>query len=279
MSASPQMQLEADWDEFCRLETEIVGAESTGLRARWEFGHRLLGYKSRRGRGGSPLADAIRALCGEFGCSEQELYFRRQFAHEYPDEHEFSNALENYRSWYAVIERGLGERGQVALGGLKESVHVDWYTPAPYIEAARDVLGGIDLDPASSPMANETVGASRYYTEDDNGLIREWLGRVWLNPPYGSGSGLFTTKLVEEYQATRTTAAILLLNAYGFDSHWFQPLWDHPICFTNHRVQFTSPARETGGPANANLFVYLGPDKDRFLSTFSQFGAIVERVA
>lgn len=169
--------------------------------------------------------------------------------------------------------------GEVAMGGLKESVHVEWYTPAPYIEAAREVLGGIDLDPATSPMANETVRASNIYTEAENGLIREWHGRVWLNPPYGQGSGLFATKLVEEHAAGRTTAAILLLNAYGFDSNWFQPLWDHPICFTDHRIQFYSPDRETGGPANANIFVYLGPDRDIFAQTFSQFGAIIARIA
>ena len=177
--------------------------------------------------------------------------------------------------WTAYWE---GQRG-VDLGGLKQSVHVEWYTPAEYIEAAREVLGAIDLDPASSPLANETVGAARYYMEEDNGLIREWHGRVWLNPPYGKGSGLFTTKLVEEYAAGRATAAILLLNAYGFDSAWFQPLWDYPICFTNHRIEFTNPDRETGGPANANIFVYFGARRKEFARVFSDFGAVVERVA
>lgn len=166
-----------------------------------------------------------------------------------------------------------------APGGTKASVHVEWYTPALYLNAARDVLGGFDLDPASSQMANQTVKATQFFSADDDGLTRDWHGRVWLNPPYGKGSGLFTTKLVEEYTAGRVTAAILLLNAYGFDSGWFQPLWDHPICFTDHRVQFHSPQRETGGPANANIFVYLGPDQSKFAETFSQFGAVVKRIA
>lgn len=166
-----------------------------------------------------------------------------------------------------------------APGGTKASVHVEWYTPAQYLDAARQVLGGIDLDPASSRMANETVKAAQFYDVGDDGLLQNWHGRVWLNPPYGKGSGLFTSKLVDEYTEQRVTAAVLLLNAYGFDSTWFQPLWDHPICFTNHRIQFYSPQRETGGPANANIFVYLGPDRAAFLETFAQFGAVVERVA
>ena len=68
---------------------------------------------------------------------------------------------------------------------------------------------------------------------------------------------------------------MLLLNAYGFDSDWFQPLWEYPICFTDHRVTFTSPDRTSGGPANGNIFVYLGPNAERFAEVFGEYGHIV----
>lgn len=35
-----------------------------------------------------------------------------------------------------------------------------WYTPASYIEAARAVMDGIDLDPFSSEKANSTIRAA-----------------------------------------------------------------------------------------------------------------------
>ena len=59
------------------------------------------------------------------------------------------------------------------------------YTPVEVVEAARNTLGIIDLDPASCQAANRVVRATRYFTRDDNGFIQPWHGRVFLNPPGG----------------------------------------------------------------------------------------------
>lgn len=177
-----------------------------------------------------------------------------------------------------LLAYARGEALKPDLDGVKGSTGVEWYTPAEYVDAAREILGGtIDVDPASSDIANQTVRAINYHTEHDDGLTVEWPGTVWLNPPYGKQTGQFVAKLVEEVSAGRTTAAVLLINAYGFDAGWWRPLWDHTICFTDHRIIFTSPQRGTGGPANGNVFVYIGPDAAGFAERFSEFGVIVRR--
>jgi len=63
--------------------------------------------------------------------------------------------------------------------------HVEHMTPLAVSQAAAEVLGTIELDPASTPAANEAIGARRIFTVADNGLQHEWRGRTFLNPPGG----------------------------------------------------------------------------------------------
>lgn len=59
------------------------------------------------------------------------------------------------------------------------------FTPMAIIEAAHELMGGIDLDPASCEAANRLVLADRYYSLEDPGHAQQWGGRVFLNPPGG----------------------------------------------------------------------------------------------
>ena len=44
-----------------------------------------------------------------------------------------------------------------------------------------------DTDPAS-PGVGDFVPAVRKYTKADDGLAREWVGSVWLNPPFSNST-------------------------------------------------------------------------------------------
>lgn len=67
------------------------------------------------------------------------------------------------------------------------SESVEHFTPIEVVDAARELMGGIDLDPASNKLANSYIRARRIFTEKDNGLKQRWSGhaRVFLNPPGG----------------------------------------------------------------------------------------------
>ena len=150
----------------------------------------------------------------------------------------------------------------------------EWYTPAKYIEAARVVLGAIDLDPASSIAAQQIVQAEKFFTIDDNGLEFDWYGRIWLNPPYSQPLiDRFVGKLLGELDNGRTLEAILLTNNFT-DTEWFHRAERvaASICFTKGRVRFVDPAGDRAAPTQGQAFFYFGPHAQRFIEVFGEFG-------
>lgn len=154
----------------------------------------------------------------------------------------------------------------------------EWYTPAAYIEMAREVLGNIDLDPASNDFAQQRVQASSFYTEETNGLDKDWIGNVWLNPPYAQPAiSDFINKMVDEVESGRVTSAIMLTHNYT-DTAWFQKAARAAtaICFTRGRVKFEGPNGEIAAPTQGQAFFYFGSDVELFSVVFSETGFIVE---
>ncbi len=251
-------------ESYVAIDSRIDGSELEGIRARWDFGKLLLrereGKKLPKGR--------LAAISDATGKSRAEISNRMQFASLYPTKTSLSNALGNWSSWFEIVHH-MGTRG------LTSSETNEWYTPRQYVEAAVEVLGAIDVDPASCEEANKVVQATTIYDADTDGLTREWPGRVWLNPPYGDLAGKFIERLVQQYTEGPTEAAIVLVNAHATDTTWFQLLWDHTLCFTDHRVDFWSTRPKTSGPTHGTVFVYLGPKTDLFAAHFQKFGAIV----
>lgn len=153
----------------------------------------------------------------------------------------------------------------------------EWFTPAEYIEAARIVMGGIDLDPASCAEANNVVKAKRFYTKQDNGLDHKWSGRIWLNPPYNMPliEG-FTNRAIESYKSSAIEQAIVLTNN-STDTGWFHALAEYPFCLTRGRVKFWQPNSEGLGARQGQAIFYLGNSIKKFAAKFSKFGIIVIR--
>lgn len=157
----------------------------------------------------------------------------------------------------------------------------EWYTPAVYCAAARKVMGDIDLDPASSALANTVVQAKQIYTQEDNGLTKEWYGCVYLNPPFeNGGQSTFARYLLNQFKYGSVEQAILLVTA-NTEVGWFQPFYDFPICFVRKRLNYWTPAPDdltTHQSRFGTCFVYLGANEDKFIATFKQFGRVVKAV-
>lgn len=171
-----------------------------------------------------------------------------------------------------------------ARRALHSSESEEWYTPREYVEAARTVMGGIELDPASCVEANATVRARRIFTESDDGLRKPWEARsVWLNPPYGkseddnrSNQAVWLHRLIGAYNAGAVEEACILVNAVP-GNKWFEPLWQHAICFVRGRIHFVAPAGSgpRNSPTHSSVVAHLGRDHARFAEVFGLLGHVV----
>lgn len=148
------------------------------------------------------------------------------------------------------------------------------YTPPRYVEAVRRVLGQIDLDPATCEAAQQRIGALSWHTKEDNGLDQEWIGRVFLNPPFSEGSE-WATKLLAELEAGNTTAAIFLQNS-ATDTKWFHALAREAacVCFVLGRINFIRPDGESEANRSAQTFFYFGDEVETFRKVFAELGLV-----
>ena len=179
-----------------------------------------------------------------------------------------------------VIDRiEQGEKPKDVVSDIKKRPHVannsgnnEWYTPADYINLAREVMGSIDLDPATSEVAQRTVNATTYYTAETNGLDKPWCGRVWMNPPYASDLiGQFVDRLIEELP--NIEQAIVLVNN-ATETEWFNKMVSmaDAVCFPRSRVKFYMPDGKTGAPLQGQALLYFGENVGGFIEKFSVKG-------
>jgi phage N-6-adenine-methyltransferase len=156
----------------------------------------------------------------------------------------------------------------------------EWFTPPEHVALARSVLGGIDLDPASNAIAQQTVRATRYYAREDDSLSKEWHGRVWLNPPYSQPLiGQFVEKLAVEVAAGRVSEAIMLTHNYT-DTSWFQlaAATAAMIAFPKGRIRFVNADGEPCSPTQGQALFYYGTTGgEAFRNTYSSLGLVVRR--
>ena len=156
----------------------------------------------------------------------------------------------------------------------------EWFTPEWLLKAARDALGGeIDLDPASCTEANEGVRAKTFWTASDDGLSKKWQAdRLWLNPPYSSGTLRgWVGKLTKAVRNGDVGHALLLLNAATETRYGQEALAEsNAVCFLKGRVRFEGPGKGTQGPPTGQMVMYYGPEPERFRKGFAGLGITFE---
>ena len=183
------------------------------------------------------------------------------------------------REILAAVDAGEKPAAAVKAHVAHNSGNNEWYTPPKFIEAARVAMGGIDCDPASSEIANQTVRAPTFYTAETNGLDREWGRRVWLNPPYSQPLiREFCEAVADRYSSGQIDAACVLVNN-GTETAWFQYMLTggaSAVCFPRSRVRFLDPeGNPSGSPLQGQAIIYFGSGVESFRAAFSAIGPVL----
>jgi phage N-6-adenine-methyltransferase len=134
----------------------------------------------------------------------------------------------------------------------------EWYTPKSIIDA----LGQFDLDPCA-PEYPLFDTAKTMYNKNDNGLSKEWFGRVWLNPPY-------SRPLIEQFvkkMADHGNGIALLFNRC--DNKMFHDIIFEKataIKFLRKRIRFLRPDGSPGdSPGCGSVLIAFGKDNANIL--------------
>jgi hypothetical protein len=105
----------------------------------------------------------------------------------------------------------------------------EWLTPPEIVQA----LGEFSLDPCA-PVVRPWETAEVHYTKHDDGLSKDWFGRVWCNPPYGLEAAKWLKKLSEHKNGTALIFARTETNMF------FEWVWSKAkaILFLKGRLHF-----------------------------------------
>ena len=158
----------------------------------------------------------------------------------------------------------------------------DWHTPSVFTDAARKVMGSIDLDPFTSVQANKHIKADLIMTEADDAFSREWAltdnQTVWMNPPYSRGaSSKAVERFLEQYDNGAFAQAVVLMNA-STDTNWFHQMINvaSAFCLTKGRISFEDAGgKKSSGNTKGQVFFYFGNKAKTFKKTFSEYGYVV----
>lgn len=151
---------------------------------------------------------------------------------------------------------------------------IEWYTPPEIIRS----LGEFDLDPCTSEIAYKlNRSAKKYYTKEDDGLSKEWFGRVWLNPPYEQPA----ISHFIQHMAQHNNGIALLYNRC--DNKLFHdvifPTADS-ICFLRDRIYFFHPDGSRGDrPGCGSILVAWGEKNTKAIENSRLKGTMLKPIS
>jgi len=145
----------------------------------------------------------------------------------------------------------------------------EWLTPPEILQQ----LGEFDLDPCS-PINRPWDTANHHFSILDDGLSKEWIGRVWCNPPYGKEAEQWLKRLASHGTGTA------LIFARTETKMFFKEVWAKAtaVLFVEGRLHFhfVTGDRAKGNAGAPSVLVAYGEKDADFLSQCSISGKFID---
>lgn len=133
---------------------------------------------------------------------------------------------------------------------------VVWSTPQDFYETLNVEFGPFTCDVCALP---ENAKTENYFSPEQDGLKQEWVGRCWMNPPYGRGIAEWVKKA---YEASLDGTLVVCLLPSRTGTRWF-----HDYCLPYGEVRYVKGRLKFGGckdPAPFDCVVVIfHPKQDR----------------
>ena len=144
-----------------------------------------------------------------------------------------------------------------------------WLTPPEILSS----LGPFDLDPCAAPSPRPWPTAVRHIELPEDGLVAEWHGRVWCNPPFGRHTEAWLERMAAHGNG------IALVFARTETAMFQRHVWPHAaaVLFLAKRPHFHRPdgSRATGNSGGPICLIAYGKNNADALRASSLQGAVL----
>jgi phage N-6-adenine-methyltransferase len=127
-----------------------------------------------------------------------------------------------------------------------------WATPQDFFNKLNKEFS-FELDVCAN---SENAKCERFYTKKINGLMQEWKGICWMNPPYGRVIGEWVKKAYES--SLKGATVVCLLPARTDTKWWHDYCMKGEIRFIKGRLKFGNSNNFAPFPSAVVIFRAYG---------------------
>ena len=129
------------------------------------------------------------------------------------------------------------------------SVTDQWATPQDFFDQQNALHGPFDVDVCADAV---NAKCAKFFDKAADGLTQQWVGKCWMNPPYGRDIGKWMKKAKES--AVAGAVVVCLVPARTDTKWWHDYAMSGDIVFIRGRLKFGGSKNSAPFPSDVVIF-------------------------